>query len=215
MNKNELTKEVKKNLDFAKKCYENDQNFSTMFIIGGNRKGEVARDAIIVGNQAVLENRNKVVFFMGIRAGIEMYKKLRDSVDSIYMISEAWFSTELKNKGKKLKFDRPSLDPKRKEGIISSGLTRDNKTIVEMYEIKRSMDLKSGKFKVEFQPYGEKENSLKAEAPLLKHFWEGVNLTEKMFSDFPPVIAKIVEQYTVEKTLGMFINVIEGLRSKE
>lgn len=221
--KNQLKSRVKENLEFAKEFYEKKENdgeaLATMLVVDTSKGGKKAGVAAILGNKGAVEMRRDIAFDLGIKAGIELSKKEIDSIDAVYMISEAWVSTDYgEGKGK---FLAPSEDPNRKEAIVSGGLSSDGISAFRMFELKRSFDLENGKLKISFESLDgmetdgdKKKEGIEAESPLLKMFWTGVELMEKFDETLPPILKEHMKGLTTDKVFSIFSKQINELREK-
>lgn len=220
MTKSELKKSVEKNLDYVKEYYKKNQFFSTMLVID-SLKGKTQRGMVVVmGNEAAMDNRTKVVFDLGIRTAIEKFRGDIDSIEAIFMMSEVWTSAPVK-KGETYTYGRPSLDPQRKEAIISTGLSKDGQNAFSIFEMKRSLNLKDDTMNIEFIPFSsiEKEekkvDSIEVESPLLKRFWDGVELMEMMFKEMPKELEDHAKSLSVDSFLNMIIRQIDEVKNKK
>ena len=220
MTKTELNKSVEKNLDYVREWYKNNQFFSTMLIIDFLKEGKAGAVVALIGDEDVMNNRHKIIFDLGIRIAIQKFRGDIDSIEAIYMMSEAWTSAPIK-KGEKYTYGRPSLDPNRKEAIISTGLSEDGMNAFSIFEIKRSMNLEDNTMKVEFVPHEslkkekKKDDKIEVESPLLKCFWDGVKLMDILFKDLPEQFVSHVKSMPVDSFLNMIVSKIEEAKSKK
>ena len=217
--KTQLKLRVKENLKFAKEFYEgsdSESTLATMLVVDTSKGDKKTGVAAILGNEGAVEKRRDIAFDLGVRAGIELSKKEIDSIDAVYMISEAWYSTDYgKGKGK---FLAPSEDPNRKEAIVSGGLSRDGANAFSMFELKRSFDMENGKVKVSFEPLDEMKSGDKKggmESPLLAHFWNGVELMEKFDKTLPAILKNHLNGLSTDKIFDMFSKSINELRKNK
>ena len=98
--KTQLKLRVKENLKFAKEFYEgsdSESTLATMLVVDTSKGDKKTGVAAILGNEGAVEKRRDIAFDLGVRAGIELSKKEIDSIDAVYMISEAWYSTDYGN----------------------------------------------------------------------------------------------------------------------
>ena len=217
----ELRKNIEKNLGMAKSMYEktNSKGFPPAFIIDVTRNGKRGEVVAIMGDNGIVDNRFDVSFDLGVRYGIELFLKKIDSINAVFMIFESWFNTAPKGNGAKEKMIQPSKDPNKKEGIVSAGLTKEGVSAIEMYELKKTFDIQSGKIKVEFKPAFEddkkKDDKIEAESPLLKRFWEGVDFMTEFSSKVPPDMTHLFQRMSVDKMFDIFKNHIESIRNKK
>jgi hypothetical protein len=218
MTKEELKKSVNENLDYVKSSYENNQGFSTTLVIETLKEKKKHSIAIILHNDAAMENRFKVIFGLGIRTAIQKFRGDVESIEAIYLMSEAWTSIPSKpiKKGQEDKMGRPSEDPNRKEAIISTGLSRDGLNAFGIFEIKKSLDIISEKFKVDLVPLeiGNKKKDIEMESPLLKRFWSGVELTESLFDKMPEDLRVVAKDMPVDPFLNMIMQQLEEANKK-
>ena len=219
MTKEELRKSVSSNMDFVKDYYEkgDSQFFETMFIIDTTKdKKTRGMVAMIGGSDVAMENRREVAFSLGLRTGIEKFRGDVDSINAIMMMSEAWISLP-ENKDK---YVRPSLDPNKKEAIISTGLTEDGQSSFEVFELKRVLDLDKGITKIEFgsfekfEEFKNKEKEIDSESPLLKRFWDGVGLVNHLIENMPENIKPMVKKVPLDTFVNMIMNQISELNKK-
>lgn len=202
MDKETLKKAVKGNLKFVKTHFEESdgEGFTTMFMVEATKDGKKTGIVAMPGNEGAMENRDKMVFHLGLRAYIEKMKGTLDTIDGIFMMSEAWFSVAAKNSKEWPKDLMPSKDPNKKEAIISAGLVEDGTSYLEMFELKRSFDLKNSKLQVSFETLSDMGSSdAEAKSPLLERFWDGVKLMKHMESEMPETIKATVDKLTSEK----------------
>lgn len=214
-----LKKSVKNNLDYARKFYETgNQAFATMFVIEGIKDKKKTSIAVALGNSEAVDMRSKIAFDLGIRTGVELFKGELDSIEAIFMMSEAWVSTAMKKGGKELMFPQPSLDPNRKEALISCGSMENGMAILEIFEVKKSLNLEKNEVKVTFESLKEPKKKkggkeTDAKAPLLDYFWDGVKMTENMFKAIPAPLGQLVKEMPVDHTFKMIVNQIEKLKA--
>ena len=219
MTKEELKKSVNSNMSFVKDFYEtsDSQFFETMFIIDTTKdKKNRGMVAMVGGNDVAMENRREVVFSLGLRTGIEKFRGDVDSINAIMMMSEAWVSLP----GNKDKYVRPSLDPNKKEAIVSTGLTEDGENSFEVFELKRVLDLESGRTKIEFgslekfEKIKNEEKEIESESPLLKRFWDGVGLIDHLIGNMPENMKPMVKKVPLDTFVNMIMRQISELNKK-
>mgnify|MGYP001570691998 CR=1 FL=1 len=189
--KQELKEFSKTNLDFAQDCFiENENSFLLMVIIlavKDNKKILITK----ILNADEVENRLAYLAEMGIDLGVKtIITKEYDSIDAIFMISEAWMS---KQEGGKDKFDKkledgeilmPSKDPNKMEVLISSGCSSDNLAVSE-FKIIRRLLTSNGKVEIKFEDLkelkdkdGKNEEPIEVKSPLLEEFWKAFNFVK-------------------------------------
>ncbi len=226
--KNEIKQEVKNNLSFVKDIYKKDRSFDVMFAIRVKKGENIQRVLVpILGDMdRFIKDRNDVVFSIGLRFGIQKMKKEVDEIDAVFMMAEAWLSLE--KIGEKLKYTRPSEDPNRLEVIVSSGLSSDDESIVEAYEIKKRYtdgegvivdfvnvkdlpQLKETDRNKETKDGGSFDESA---SPLLDSFFAGVNLMDVFSKTLPEEFKDIVKEATTDELFGMFIKQINIMKQK-
>jgi len=216
MTKDDLKVGVIENLDFAKGFYEDasaaGQGLSTMFITSTSKNGKRNGVAALIGDKGALENRRDISFDLGIRAGIELAHGDIDSIDAIYMISEAWFSTAM-TKGES-NFTRPSEDLNRKEAIISVGVSQEGDKFLEIFEIKKTFDMEKGKIQVEFNSLNNEMPNSTVDSPLLDCFWDGVKLLASFQEKLPKEFEDIFKKLPVDVLFTRFISQINEIRKK-
>ena len=215
MTKKELSLGVKENLKFAKEHYEkNEGGLATMFIIESKKDGKGTGLAALLGDNGALEKRMDIIFDLGVRTGIELSRGDIDSIEAVYMVSEAWFSmSDLDDNS--LKFKMPSEDPNKKEALVSSGVSQDGSSIFMMFEIKKSIDLDTGRMKVSFVPIDEaNKDGVEMESPLLQRFWDGVGLMNLFDTTLPTSVRKYFMDLPLEESFQMIIKQINNLRKQ-
>ena len=220
MNKQELKTKVKENLEFAKEmCERNDENggVQVMLITDTSKGDKKTGIAAILANEGAVEKRRDIVFDLGVRAGIELLNGSIDSVNAVFMVSEAWFSEGPKD-SKAKDMVMPSEDPNKKEAIVSTGMSKDGDTACGMFELKRSFDLENGKLKISFAPIGDEKGKEKDEAfdsPLLRQFWNGVELMEQFDKSLPLVLKNHIKGLSTEKAFAIFSKQLQEFRNKK
>lgn len=186
--KQELKEFSKTNLDFAQDCFiENENSFSLMVVILAKKDGKKAIITKIL-NADEVENRLVYLAKMGVDLGVKtIITKEYDSIDAIFVISEAWMS---KQKGGKDKLDKkledgeilmPSKDPNKMEVLISSGCSSDNLVVSEVVIIRRLLT-SNGKVEIKFEDLkelkdkdGKDKEQIEVKSPLLEEFWKAFN----------------------------------------
>ena len=171
---------------------------------------------MVGGDDVAMENRREVVFSLGLRTGIEKFRGDVDSINAIMMMSEAWVSLP----GNKDKYVPPSLDPNKREAIISTGLTEDGENSFEVFELKRVLDLESGRTKIEFGSFEKfekiknEEKEIESESPLLKRFWDGVGLIDHLIGNMPENMKPMVKKVPLDTFVNMIMRQISELNKK-
>ena len=209
--KEQLKNQVKENLEFLKVNYEDsdEPGFNSMFVVKAKKDGIFVNIVAMPENEEALNHRDQMMFDLGVRTHIGKMKKTIDSIDAIFMMSEAWFS-EAKDSTDWSKQLRPSQDPNKKEAIISAGLSRDGESYLEMFELKRSFNQDTSKLQIEFANLkGVGEEDMKAESPLLKRFWAGVKMMEEMETEMPKRIKEIFKELTPDEIFEIIIRQIK------
>ena len=215
--KTQLKLKVKENLEFAKKMYEKDDGnggVQVMVVVDTSKDNKNTGTVALLANEEAVKKRRDIVFDLGVRAGIELSNGVIDSIDAVYMLSEAWYSTAPKDT-KEVDMPIPSKDPNKKEAIVSTGMSINGDTAIGMFELKRSFDLETGKLKVSFESLGEKETGIgdgEIESPLLQQFWLGAGLVEKFDKTIPPALKEHMRGLSTDKIFAMFSKSINELR---
>lgn len=206
MKKTDLKNEIVNNLEFARDSYTLNGDFlAPMFIVHTTEKGKIKKVPFLCTDT---EERHKFSFMLGVSHGILLFKKEIDSINAIFAVFEAWYSTPSKEDNKNKEFLRPSLDPNRKEAIVSGGQIKDGTNDIAMFELKKSF--KGEKVEVEFRAIEQinkevkKKDKKESESPLLNTFWKGVELVDKLFKNAPKSIfddSKIVSSEEIFKII--------------
>jgi hypothetical protein len=216
MTKDELKQSVERNLRFAREFFDmnGDDGLAPMFIVESTRGGRVGAMVAIAPGELALENKFDRLFDLGVLASLQRFRGDVDTVNAIFMMSEAWISIADKKDGTEVKatdFIQPSQDPKRREGLISAAMSRDGNTAFDMFEIKRSIDLDNGRIIVNFLPFEEEvapKEAIKADSPLLESFWKGVEMMDTFVTTLPAELEKYVKEMPVEE---MFLKLVKQL----
>lgn len=208
--KTKLNLRVKENLKFAKEFYESskdDSGLPTILAVDTSHKNKKKGLTAILDGSA-LERRREIALELGLMAGIQLFKKEIDSIEAVYMVSEAWFSSDIsKNKDS---FVMPSKDPNRKEAIVSSGLSENGTTAFGIFELKRSVDFSNNTVKVSFHPLEDmkpgkkKGDDVQIASPLLENFWKGVKLVGMFSEDGPESAKKELEDLSTKEIFAIF-----------
>ena len=84
------------------------------------------------------------------------------------------------------------------------------------------MNLKDNTLNVELTPFepidketNKKAENLEVESPLLKRFWDGVQLMEIMFKAMPKQLEEHVKTLSVDSFLNMIIRQIDEVKNKK
>lgn len=129
----------------------------------------------------LMANRHDFLHHMGtIIAAMELLEVL-EAPESVVFCAEGWASSEDPKKSKR----RPSEDPKAKDVFITTGVSRDGETYVDVKEKVLKMVKIDGKkaLRPELVPLDDKESG-QASAPLLEAFFDSYKSTiEKMRKD--------------------------------
>ncbi len=129
----------------------------------------------------IMDNRHEFLHHMGtIIAAMELLEVL-ETPQSIVFCAEGWASSLDPKKTKK----RPSEDPKATDVFITSGMTKDGETYIDVKEKRLKMVKVDGKkaLKAELVPFGDKSSG-EASAPILDAFFTSYHSTiEKMRKD--------------------------------
>lgn len=211
--KNEMEKTAIENLQFAKDCYEKENGFNFMAVVQTEKGGKSETAAIFAMGDGFIEHRFEAIFDMGVRFGIQKMKKEVDSIDAIYVMSEAWISDKTDMK--------PSEDPDRKECIISVGLSEKGDFVNEMYEIKKKWV--NDKVVVEFSDITKNKKFEKMKNkkevtgsnPLLERFWDGVALLKLFQETLPKDFEKDVKRLTTDEIFSSFISALSKLKKSQ
>jgi hypothetical protein len=218
MTKEELNKVVETNLDFARVAYSDPKSdgLSTMLIIKIVKNSEESNIVAVFGDNESLEQRWKTVFDLGVRINLEKFRGEIDSVEGIFMLTEAWMSMINKNDPQaKVKINRmPSQDPNKIEAIVSAGSSRDGLAGVRTYEIRKSFDIVNSEIKTEFIPM-DKDGPIEAETPLLKQFWNGIELMEIFERTLPKELEDHMKKMPVEQAFNLLISQLEKIENYE
>jgi hypothetical protein len=216
MNKEEIKKVTRKNLEIARDLYVENEGLSLMFILDATDNQDKKINILnVLADQKTLDRRQDVAFEIGIKVGIMLGKKELKSVESISAISESWFSDSKEMKDGK--YDRPSLDPKRKEGILATILTKDEVCHIEMFEVLKKWDEKKN-IVVEFKDYGpdelKEDDGVSTRAPLLERFWDGVHMLEAMRKNMPEDVLSYFMKGDTDEIFHMIVGKIKENNAK-
>lgn len=218
--KEEIKIEAKKNLDFVKTCYEEQNYFDLMFLVKAKEQGKIVTTAVGFEDPSMIDDRYNRIFDIGVMWGIKKMKKEVDDIEAVFMMSEAWLSMGPISDKKVL---RPSLDPKRVEVIISTALSKNGDGAYEVYEIKKKWN--DGGVTVEFTDIKDnpimkentkdtKEGDIRSTNPLLDEFWRAVNLMAEFEKTLPVALKSHVLESDTDELFRTFINQLNRIRNK-
>lgn len=179
MLKKELKEKTRKNLEFMEQTYlKSNYAFIPMVEAQGKQYGKKLFVSGFINEDSYLKRRF-VLEQLGIDLGVRVFlKKEIDTIDGIFMMSEAYMSKH--EKGKELaEVSRPSEDPNRQEILMSTGLSRDGIYVLATKIIRKKWHNDKIEVSLEEGEQMESKNNEKEKNIILDHFWDNFKKVEQ------------------------------------